>query len=519
MQPQVQFQENDLVNRSFDRKDFLLLTVLFIVSQAFYALLGVRFDDVVFPGYMQFIDADLLEHKLLQSLWYYHANPPLLNLYAGLGLKLFGEHASGFFSIGFKFAAWLIVLATYATALKLCGTRIAAYAAAVLLMFSPAFLLYENWFMYSLPAAAMLTVAVPLLHKFVRTGQLKWGAGFFAMLALLLLTRSLFHLGWMLIIAVLLAIALRERWRQVALAAAAPLLVVALWYGKNFYYFGTFSASSWMGLGLSNISTLMVPRETLAPLVHAGKLSPYALISRHSDLEQMFGSMRAEATGIDVLDRLHKASGDWNFNNSRVVALNKFYTKDSLEVIRTFPAAYVIGLWISNRLFFSPTSMNMYMEPKNRDAVAGMEQVFNPLLYGAAPATSYMMLPQFGPEHSRLIEVNTSTLLIVQWLVVLGYGYVQSRRLFMRHQPVDRARAVVIGFVTLTAVYLWFVATALEVGENYRYRFLIEPLFMALTAAAIVDGLRAFKARRRASARAAADSCQASGVLPDRPPG
>ena len=64
------------------------------------------------------------------------------------------------------------------------------------------------------------------------------------MLAILLLTRSIFHLAWMLLIVVLLAILLRQYWRQVLLAAAARSCVVVLWYGKNYYYFGTFGAST-----------------------------------------------------------------------------------------------------------------------------------------------------------------------------------------------------------------------------------------------------------------------------------
>lgn len=500
----------NFLESSVRRQDLLLLLALFCGSQTFYAWLGVRFDSEIFPRYMQFIDADLLEHRLLESLWYYHANPPLLNLFAGVGLKLFGAQAPWFYSFGFKVMGLMTVLALYVATLKLSGTRIAAYAVASTFMFSPSFVLYENWFMYSLPATALLTASAPLLYRFVQTQRIRWAYAFFFVLALLLLTRSLFHIVWMILVAVLLAVALRERWRSVLLAAALPVLVVAAWYGKNYYYFGSFSSSTWMGLGLSNISTLMVPQETLGPLVREGKLSPYALISRHTELELMFGSMDVQPTGIPVLDRLQKSSGGWNFNNSRIVALNKIYTTDSLEVIRTFPAAYAIGLWISNRLFFSPTSMNMYLAPNNREAVRPLEKVFNPLLYGAAPTTSYMTLPQFGPRDGRVIEVNTSLPLIVQWLVVLGYGYVCARSLFIRQPLKDRARVVLIGFVTMTAIYLWFVSTTLEAGENYRYRLLIEPLFLGLTATAIADACRAFKARRHASGRQAADSSPAS---------
>jgi hypothetical protein len=50
---------------------------------------------------MQFIEPDLLEHRLLESLWYYHGNPPLLNLPAGIGLKRAGDEAPWFYSAVF----------------------------------------------------------------------------------------------------------------------------------------------------------------------------------------------------------------------------------------------------------------------------------------------------------------------------------------------------------------------------------------------------------------------------------
>ena len=126
------------------------------------------------------------------------------------------------------------------------------------------------------------------------------------MLAILLLTRSIFHLAWMVLVVVLLAILLRQCWRQVLLAAAAPLLVVAFWYAKNYYYFGTFGASTAMGIGLSNITTLMVERERLLPLFQEGRLSQYVMVSRYERPELLFMLQRPQHTGVPVLDEVQE---------------------------------------------------------------------------------------------------------------------------------------------------------------------------------------------------------------------
>jgi hypothetical protein len=288
---------------------------------------------------------------------------------------------------------------------------------------------------------------------------------------------------------------MRQHWRQVLLAAAAPVLVVALWYAKNFYYFGSFSASTAMGLGLSNITTLVVPREQLAPLVEQGRLSKYALLSRYEHAYLLFWMETPERTGVPVLDEVMKTDGDYNYNNLQLVAVNRHFTADAIEVARTFPASYVIGLVMSNRLFFSPSNMNLYFSDDNRKAVRPMEHVFNPLLYGVGAKPRYMEQPHFGFIGRNEIEVRTSVPLIVAWIVLLGYGYVQARRGVMSTDENRKPRAIALGFIVLSAAYLYVVATTIELGENYRYRFLIEPLFMVLAVTAITDLVRRVRAR------------------------
>ena len=475
--------------------DYLTVVGLFAGSRVLYALLGLRFDSSTLPGYMQFIDPPLLRDRLLESLWYYHAHPPLLNLFTGVGLKLFGDSADAYFALTFHALGMALALAVYILTLRLSGARPAAIVATGLLVFSPSFVLYENWLMYTFPSAALLTISALLLHQYLATERTRWAAAFFATLAILLLTRSIFHLAWMVLVVVLLAILLRRWWRQILLAAAAPLLVVALWYGKNYYYFGSFGTSTAAGLGLANITALMVERERLYPLFQDGRLSQYVMVSRYEHPELLFMLQTPVHTGIPILDEVKKSDGrHYNYNNLQMVAVNGYYMRDAIEVIRTFPASYAIGLLVSNRLFFSPTNMNAYFSPENRAAVLPMERIFNPLLYGVGPKPGFMQQPHFGFVGRNQMEVQTSAMLIALWCVLLTYGYVQARRGVVAADPQSKPRALVLGFIVLTALYLYAVATAIELSENYRYRFNIEPLFMVLTVTAATDLVRRIRA-------------------------
>jgi hypothetical protein len=478
------------------RRDVLIVLGLFGASTLLYALLGVRFDPSQLAS-MQFIDAPLLANRLLESLWYYHATPPMLNLLTGIGMKLFGQHANWFFVVLFHAIGLLAVLCLYALTRYLSGSRVAGLVTAGVVAFSPSFVLYQNWLQYEFPATSILVLATFALYQFVQTKSTKWCATFFALLAALALTRSLFHIAWVILIVALLAVVMKERWRQVVLAAVLPVLVVAAWYGKNYYLFGRFATSTWMGLGLSNISTLMVPTSELIPLVEQGKLSTWAVISRYEHMDVLFLSRQTPPTGIPVLDAVRKSNGEFNFNHRDLPIVDRYYTADALAVIREFPSVYVIGLIISNRLYFSPTNMNMFFSDANRQAVRPMEWIFNPLLAGARPTSRVVQQPHFGFDGPRryTVEVNTGRPLIAAWILVLGFGYARARGGLRAENPNTRAAAVVTGFIVLTAAYLYVLSTTIELAENSRYRFEIEPLFIVLAATAITSLVRSLRQR------------------------
>lgn len=274
----------------------------------------------------------------------------MLNLLVGLASKVFGSHQEVFLSLFFHALGLSTALSVYWLTLRLSASRLAAGVATGLLVFSPEFVLFENWLMYSFPAIALVTMSAVALYRYVQTRSTTWCVLFFALLAALLLTRSLFHLVWMVLIVGLLVALCRDHWRQVALAAALPLLIVAGWYGKNWYYFGSFSSSSWMGLGLTNISTLVLTRPEVQAMVERREISSLALVSRYD--ERVLFSARAPHTGIPVLDEPITSTESLNYNYKPIVMLSREYARDSFTVIRAHPSAYVTGVALANRLFF-----------------------------------------------------------------------------------------------------------------------------------------------------------------------
>ena len=450
-----------------------MVVLLFGLSWATYRSLGLLFDPSPLNGYFQFIDMVLLQTRLLESLTYYHANPPMLNLIAGIGLKLFGNNATWFYSSLFHFLGLLLAMSFMVLVRELSGNRILALLATGALVFSPDVVLYQNWLMYTFPAAALITVSAVCLLKAVRSGQVGWLYAFFVSLAFLVLTRSLFHIGWLVLVVFTGLWLLPDRRKQLIGAAIVPLLVCTLWYGKNLNHFGQFGASTWMGLGVSNITTMTVPAEKLQPYVADGTLSPMALRPRND--KNLFGDLGIAPVGIPVLDNVRTSSGVFNYNHHNILVLGPIYRDDGFKVMRLFPEHYLSGVARANLQFFSTNNQSPFFWPPAHDVFDGIRPVYDVFLYGAGFRSEKIVIPNMGDKNGYKAFSNPGYLLILFWLT----SAVFCLREFLlgvtgRRQNRDY---IVIGYIVSIMLYTYFLGTLIELSENYRYRFLTEPVF------------------------------------------
>jgi hypothetical protein len=268
-----------------------------------------------------------------------------------------------------------------------------------------------------------------------------------------------------------------------------------VWYAKNYFYFGTFAGSTMFGLGLSNISTLTVPRADLVPLVEQGVVSPLALVSRYEETKVLFAGGNDSPRGIPVLDQAYKQTGAPNYNYRPLIAINKQYARDGFAVIRQYPSKYAAGVLIANRLFFSPASVNYYFSDANRVAAKPFERVFNPLLYGVGAYSDLTEQPHFGFGDRYPLEVNTSLWLIALSAGVVVLGFLRVRRAFFDRTVADGAALLTLAYLLFVMLYVYALGTLVELGENYRYRFVTEPFLAAVTAVFAADAVRRLRAR------------------------
>jgi len=90
------------------RNPLFLIGLIFLLSRVLYFLAGVCMELEPLQYYNQFIDPLLLKNDLWRSLFYLKEQPPLFNLFLGIGLKLFPQSAGLFYQVTF----WAIALAS-----------------------------------------------------------------------------------------------------------------------------------------------------------------------------------------------------------------------------------------------------------------------------------------------------------------------------------------------------------------------------------------------------------------------
>ena len=500
------------------------VVVAFVLSRIGYYVAGVRFDASSLPWFWQFIDPALLKASLGQSLWYLHSQPPAFNLFLGLVLNLFPGHETAAFTacyllLGLVFAVTLFLL------LKGFGVSdvLSAVLASVYIA-SPACVLYENWLFYTYPMTVLLLVAALFWHRFVSRGRFLDALALFVAAAALAMTWSLFHLVWLLVLVVALVVAARKRgqslgaaasnslWdsprfrvRTVLAAAAVPLLIVAFWYGKNLVQTGEFTGSTWFGINFSKMTNSMLTVPERRALYDNGTISAVSMVPPFSNPDKYVGNTgtvpavpKPEPSGIPVLDQELKPSTIPNFNSSLFIAVSRQYGRDAFEILKSRPAAYERGLAESYLIYFLPASAYLFLDA-NAGHISALDRFASIAFDGRFSYHSDYSLRQTQPARYYL-----QSLLNTGWFLILAYALILVAGLFFLFRP-SSFRLHPSAFIPHPSsfFFIWFsvawvtiVANAVEVGENNRFRFMVDPLVVVFLASLA----SAWLARRRATA-------------------
>jgi hypothetical protein len=476
-----------------------LVVAGFALSRVVYYAAGVRFDATPLRSFIQYVDPELLRHDLLESIWHLHTQPPLFNLLLGIVLKASGDAYDEVLNVIFVLAGLLLALGLYRLMVRLGVRPWPASALAVLFSASPPAVLYENWLYMDHFVALALVWAAVFVHRFVNSGRGGDALVAFGLLGAVVLSRTLFHLLFLVAAIALVALLQPGRRRTVAVAAALPVVLCLAVYVKTLVQFDTFGATTCSGINVARLTTHRVDPARRAELMRAGELSQFALtIPGDLPFKRPELFEREPVRGHPILDDPVKSTGYVNFDHAAYLDICRDYMDDAITLLKREPREARNGVLAATLIYWRPAGQYYFFSrpaERSRSRVWGIERVH-------AIGLGQARRPRVSLEESVAPRGAADKLLGVAWLVVAGYVLTAwwTARALLRERRSGTPRSpanVTCAFVVLTAAYVTLVGTFSELGENNRFRYLVDPLVFAAFAALAAEWLRQGRRRRR----------------------
>jgi hypothetical protein len=458
---------------------YALLLLIFAASRMLYYALGVRFDARGLTWFFQFLDPELLRHRLLESLYYLHMQPPGYNLFIGVILKMVPyAYVTVFHAIHCVFGAVIVCLLFYLMRCLGVGVRL-AFIAAALFMVSPGVVLFENFILYEYQMMFVLTISAVFLYRFIMYRSAAGAAGFLVCQFWLVMLRSQYHLVYFVaVFAVMLYLA--EHRRKLVVCLGTPLLAVVLaLYVKNLVLFGQFVGSTWMGMNMATITTHHLTAAERQSFVSEKKISPAPDIDAVVPLSayRPYITMPA-ATSVPVLDDELKSTGAINFNHSGFLEVQKLYMRDGMYILRHYPRAFIRSVTIAWFTYFLPPGDFAFFD-LNLPHIRGIERFFDVVFFGQFKhASDRKSLRQI---HSPAIVLHTGLFLLIG-LPALFFFTARFLYLGLRRHTLDAPRAALLGFMLFSIAYSTLIVNFLSSVENNRYRFPLDGFYVVLAA-------------------------------------
>lgn len=265
--------------------------------------------------------------------------------------------------------------------------------------------------------------------------------------------------------------------KKVMLSALVPFVLILSLYCKNLVLFGRFQTSSWLGIHTSKITTFNLSEHERKQLVSEEKLSKLALIYRWSPLVKFPPEYRDVNVYRDIpaVSQAIKSTGATNYNNLAYIGIAEQYFRDSLQVVRYRPKAYLNGVMKSWLTYFTPYGRFATLQAPS--ALSLLSRIYDTFFYGRIP---YDMSKTGVLPFCLIPGYHVYLFLFAGLPFLFAYGLMLALRRRSASAGLDRNRQIAIVYMCVTIAFVAVPANLLELTENNRYRFSTEPFSLVL---------------------------------------
>lgn len=473
----------------------IAMSIIFIASRAYFFNLEILTDPIY--SHWQILDIEELRNNLFQSLYYQHSQPPFFNLLIALLAKVspsgFPYILAGLYLVMSLGIYWMI----FQILIYFNIHHIVAFLAATLYILTPEAILYERWLFYTWFIVFLLILSVYLLMKYVEKKYSLYLLGFFIVVTIVMLTRSLFHLIYLPGVMLILYWLDKKSLRRIALMSLIPLLSVLAVYMKNYVEFGFFGASSWLGMNISRVATHSLLehslselssmdyaqkekeiRQNLQEMYVSGEISEVSIVGGFKPISEypakFQNSLPSKYSQIKVLSKIKKSSGYTNLNHYGYLEISNEMKQDALRIIGSHLSGYSRTVVLAFKNYMKP-SWDYPLIFSNVEKMNNYINIFELYYLG-------------GKVNNHFGLVSLMMLPIILLVAILFTGI----SLFRQNTNVK----FILLFLLYTISYVMLLGIILEIGELNRMRVMTDPLLFILCIVAmdhIFKGLLSYK--------------------------
>jgi hypothetical protein len=461
----------------FFDKDLWLIVLIFLISRIVIRFFGIGMDDMALISYWHYLDLETLRHHLLRGIWYDHAQPPFFNLFLGVILKLSGSSAIAVFDVLFKIITLTNVLLLNYLLKQLTQHRNIVLILTLIYLLSPATLIFECELFYTTLISLLLLTSFCFLIRFQHNRSRMDCLGIFLPLVILCLTRSLYHLFWLMLIMAIILVSYRGKsgFRKLALASFFSVLLVGAWYFKNYLIFGSFSTSTWIGM---NLSRNVFHDNEIKDSDRLESIPAFSIITAYKKF--ISGNDEKKYAGMNdpVLLSVTKNDSFINEHHIDYIEISKKYMAASKSYIKAHPFSYLQNVLQSSIIFFTPATRYSIIEPNSNKIK------YYDLIY------SFNLSHLATGKYQRRIALTLSAIPQMILYVLVFFFLI---RFSLQHRNISLLNLLIV----ITIAFVFFISSLLEHYENMRFRFEIEPLFLLLLAQVLTSILANMENRRK----------------------
>lgn len=486
--------------------------IMWLVVYGLICLTGQRFDTNYLNFGWQLIPWDILSTDPWRSLWYLHVQPPLWN--GALGLSAWVSPVSDAVTLQLLMAAFGVLLAAASATLarRLGLGHFGSLAVALIATLHPEVLkgAFEPTYELAVGALLVLLAVVVLGTTGPALGRNVLAVSLLA--TVIALTRSLYHPLWVIGVIALVLWACRHHVnrRVVLVAILIPVIGIGSWMTKNQIVYDRPTLSSWFGMNLQRAVIPVLDLDDLEEMYARGQVSDIAMIGPFGNYglyEESMGPCEPNPSHRSVREPM-RTTDEWspNFNYECFLPVFDQAGQDAWSVIKEHPDA-----WLEGRLWSLRTTAAVSLMPAESSSIVmrALDQVYSivRLDYRGVLSTNGWGTPIYGQLEA---PVDFGLILLPIYGLVIGYGLVQVRRVWRgsarrtdddpggTDATVAERQPLVLLLVSGTALFTIVIGAVAELGEQARFRTMIDPLVVVVALALVVPRGQMLKAKLRA---------------------